>query len=372
MRLMIWNINRFTHNTLNRSMPYNQWYILETVYQQAVDIFVVVEVQSSQGLRGSLIQSGGKTGSLELLQILRDEDANPDWRLVPPLKLVQGIIGQTYTEGISVFYRNATLDFVGPYYWDNNQGIATAANAGTNYPASWNGALPGGNNRAGKVDFVYYNNPGAVLEFPETTHRRPFQTNFTERGGLQRNIKLFSVHLPPNQANAALALMRMSNIADIRNPGANDVVMVAGDINFNLANIGQTYLDDVRFFALVNYFVPVQFNLAAGPTRIDDVNNATLAGGPPGYGYLLPQYIDNIFVRYGTGLAAPAHNPTVINRVVGSGPYGIDMANTIPAILGMGGLNGAQKLALFQEEENYGHLARYTGVSDHLPLVIDF
>ena len=372
MRLMVWNINRFTHNSLNRNMPYNQWYILETVYQQAVDIFVVVEVQSSQGLRGSLIQSGGKTGSLELLGLLRDEDANPDWRLVPPLKLVQGIIGQNYTEGISVFYRNATLDFVGPYYWDNNQGIATAANAGTNYPASWNGALPGGNNRAGKVNFVRYDDANAVLEFPETTHRRPFQTNFTERGGLQRNIKLFSVHLPPNQANAALAMMRMSSIADIRNPGANDVVLVAGDFNFNLAQLTQNYLDTVRFFALVNYFAPVQFNLAAGPTRIEDTNNATIAGVAPGYGYLLQQYIDNIFARYGTGLVAPAHNPIVINRVVGSPPYGSDMLDSIASILGMGGLTAQEKLDLFREEQNYGHIARYAGVSDHLPLVIDF
>jgi hypothetical protein len=371
MRVMVWNINRFTDNSLNRNMPYNEAYITGTVFAQALDLFIIVEVQSSQGLRGAVIGGGGATGSLALLATLRNIAGNNNWCLVPPLKLVQGIIGQNYTEGISVFYNSAALTFTGPYFWDSNQGIATAANAGTPYPNPWNTTLPlPADNHAGKVDFVRYDN-NAVLEFPNATDRRPFQTNFTEVGGAARTIKLFSVHLPPDQARAADAMGQLALIADIRNVAANEIVLVAGDFNFNLAQLGQTHLNDVRFFSLVNQFLPVQFNLAAGPTRIEEINSATMAGGPPGYGYLLPQYLDNIFVRYGGGLPPP-HNPLVINRVVGTGPYGADMANTIPTILAMGGLNPAQQLALFRQPLNYGHIAHFGGVSDHLPLVMDF
>ncbi|MCB0713701.1 MAG: hypothetical protein KDD67_15345 [Ignavibacteriae bacterium] len=371
MRVMVWNINRFTGNTLARNIPYNEWHIIETVYGQALDIFIVVEVQSGQGLRGSLINGGGRTGSLELLAMLRDEAGAPDWRLVPPLRLVQGIIGQNYTEGISVFYNNTTLDFVGPYYWNANQGVATAINAGTPYPNAWNGALPGGNNRAGKVDFTHYQN-GNALEFPNANNRRPFYTEFVERGGAARTIKLLSAHLPPNQADGALGLNRISNITEIRNVGANEVVIVAGDFNFNLINIGQNHVNDVRAFSLFNLFLPVQFTPATGATRIADTNNATMAGVAPGYGYLLNEYLDNIFVRYGGGLAAPAHNPIVVNRVVGSGPnYPIDMARTIPQILADPNLDANGQLSLFREDYNYAHIARFSGVSDHLALVMD-
>lgn len=371
MRLMVWNINRFTGNSLNRNFPYNQWYVLETVYGQALDIFVVVEVQSSQGVRGSLIRGGGKTGSLELLEVLRAESGAPDWRLVPPLRLVQGVIGQTYTEGISVFYNNDTLNFTGPNYWNAKRGISTPNDIGTQYPNPWNAVLPNGNNRAGKVDFTHYYF-GSTVDFPNSNNRRPFYTEFVERGGEKRNIKLLSVHLPPNQADAALAMSRLIDIDELHNLGSKDVVIAAGDFNFNLIKFGQKYLDTARAEVLFKYFRPIQFTLTTGATRVEKISDATLAGAAPGYGYLLNDFLDNIFVRYGSGLTAPTHNELVVNRVVGSGPnYPVDMSISIPSLLNDVRINDTERLSIFQEEYNYGHIAHFGGVSDHLPLVMD-
>jgi hypothetical protein len=374
MRLMTWNINRFNQATFNRSI-WNADYIYTTALGQALDILIVIEVQTAHaGVRGQLITGNGQTGVMTLLNLLRASPGNPDWRLVPPARLSNVFAGDEYNEGIAVFYNNGTLNFTGPNYIDAH-GITTpnVLNAAAAYPLAWNGALPGGNNRAGRVDFQRYDDANTTLNFPTNQDRRPWYTTFTERGGALRNLKLFSVHLPPNTARASEATMNLSLCAELRNGiGANDVVIVAGDFNVNLVNLQvMNHVDFVRYsylYAAMNSGP----EFGAAETRIAGANAATLQGNAPGYGYLLNESLDNVYLRYGAGLAAPGHNATVVNRVIGTGvAYPIHMVNPIPAILAAPWL-AWQKLAVFQQFQNYGHLAVGTGgTSDHLPLVID-
>lgn len=371
MRLMTWNINRFNQASLDRSI-WNEDYIYDTATRQALDIFIVIEVQTAQaGARGQLITGNGRTGVLSILAELRTHD--PFWCLVPPVRLSPVFNGDEYNEGIAVFYNDYTLNFTGPNYIDAH-GITTpnVLNAAAAYPVAWNGALPVGNNRAGRLDFQHFQNHN-VLNFPANQDRRPWYVEFTERGGALRNLKLFAVHLPPDTTRATQACLSLATATELRNVGANDVMIVAGDFNVNLINFQTfTYLQRTDYQQL--YLAMGQAPEFGGArTRIEGVNAATPQGGAPRYGYLLNESLDNVFLRYGAGLAPPpAHNATVIDRVIGTGGYPVDMNNTIPQIQGMNHLNVAEQNALFRIRRNYGHLAVGTGgTSDHLPLVID-
>jgi hypothetical protein len=380
MRLMSWNINRFTNGTLHRGPNnLNMWYVTETINRAEPDIFVLIEVQSGKSAMGSLITVGGKDGVLELLTILRNFNVpgQIDWMLVPPLKLVDSTIDQNYTEGIAVFYNNATLDFQGPYYWDSVQQKGVSFHINTPYTDAWAAVLPPGNNRAGKYEFA--NSWNQTLGFPAPGNRPPFYTLFHERGGMQRNIKLFSVHFPPHRGPAAEALYKLSTVAELGQLGANDVFVATGDFNFDprpqpkdTTNTSQYYRYAVNgLFGDQTYRLGQPF-FAQG-TRVQDTEDSTP------FNYLLDECLDNIFARYGSlGIIPPYHNAAVINGVAGTpAPYitETEMQYSVGEILGMHSpiptFDPLFQLAVFRAHENYGHLARYEGVSDHLPVIAE-
>src|SRR5690606_27901521 len=143
LKLLVWNIQNFTLNKINPAIgdqavvslpgtapliqvPYNNLrdnYIVSNVTSSDPDIFVLIEVISGKGTKGSLVSGKGAQGLLQVLKRLRA--TSDQWCLVPALKLVNKINiteidgegdsednallallneGQ-YTEGIGVFYR---------------------------------------------------------------------------------------------------------------------------------------------------------------------------------------------------------------------------------------------------------------------------
>jgi endonuclease/exonuclease/phosphatase family protein len=374
--VMSWNIDKFNQSTLDRT-DYNGDHILDVFTSSPLDIVVIIEVQSDQGTGGTLIGGSGRTGLLTLLADLRAEDQYSGWQLVPPPRLNDNILGPAHTEGIGVFYRSATLTFTGPYYYQGPAHVATAAGPGQAYAGLWANALPPGNLWAPQVAFYAYG--GALLNFPNAGNRPPMLTTFTVNG-TTRTIRLLSFHLPPNQATAALALPQLTAIRELfANLGANDVVVAAGDLNYDPARVttasAAMYYNGTR--ATFRDFRG--FTAANGVTRIVDTayaSPALVGGGLRDYqrvrnpnGTRTVNHLDNAFVRYGTQpVAAPAFNPQVVDMVAGTGDWRTSMSQTIAAIQGQ---QLYDPVALFRQENNYGHIARWQGVSDHLPIVID-
>jgi hypothetical protein len=430
MKLMVWNIQFFTISKVfnnsgpeqadlqraekifkERGMPENQFkeriqkfhqsrlvlnktqsrlnnhYILDHIHRGSPDIFVLIENRSSQGRLGSLIDGNGAAGALFILQYLRE--INASWCLVPPLRTVnRDPLGNgTYTEGMSVYYRADRLNFIGPYVWPAaaptqgpkvavpNTGVATA-----DYPIPWRNCLPANNHYAGQ--FQFFDGNGTEILFENANHRRPFLTRFREQGGQQRTINLLAVHNAPNNASARTATSRMGNIREINNPGNNEVSVIAGDFNINIyGNI----MDRAFFNSFLHlYGFRQHFGTDQGPTTIRSVNQATLVGQAPGYGYLKREGLDNIFTKYGQNTFRPQnHNPLVLNRVVGVNGYPPHMENSIEEmakiVRNMSEPPNNQPLAgdnpklleIFRHMYNYGHIGNYPGVSDHMALVMD-
>lgn len=371
IRVMSWNINRFTDATLNRQ-DYNEWYILEAITAQQHDIVVLIEVQSSNGLFGTRIGGNGATGVQTLLASLRAEDAASDWRLVPPVRLNSGLLGAAYTEGIAVYYRNASVTFTGPYF--NGAHGAVPGGPGVAYADGWANALPAGNVFAPRI--VWNRN------FPDAGTRPPMLTTFTEPAAAGRTIRLMSMHLPPNNNKAAEALTQVAAIPELLGGLANpDVAVAIGDVNYDSTKaasaMSQHRVDLFKGSYNFRGFVP-----GNGVTRVADIAQGGIgaaAGGLLQYqlsraqnGHQAASYLDNAYIRWGGGPPpGAAVNPVVVDMVAGTGVYATTMALTIANITARAALYHYDADELFQEDQNYGHVARYTGVSDHLPIVVD-
>lgn len=373
IRVMSWNINRFNDATLTRQ-DYNEWYLLEAITAQQHDIVVLIEVQSTGGNLGTLIGGNGATGLLSFLASLQAEDAAGDWRLIPPPRLNDNTLGQVYTEGIAVLYRNQTLDFTGPNFY-NGAGVAVGAGPGVAYGGVWANALPGGNQHAPRINWVYGN--GTPINFPDAGNRPPMLTTFIERGN-GRTVRLLSVHLPPNAARAARALPMVNAIPQfLGGLLAPDVAIAIGDFNYDPAK-NTTVIAQVQYGYFTGPYHFRGFVAANGVTRIEDTAHAGTALSVNGLrryqqvrtqqGRLTVNHLDNAYIRWGAGAAPGAVNPTVVDMVAGTGVYAGTMALSIAAITGQVHYNADD---LFREGQNYGHVARYQGVSDHLPIVVD-
>jgi hypothetical protein len=386
-KLMMWNIQFFTDtkiadesgtdfnqrlNTAHRC-TLNLDYILTTA--QSADIFVVMEVQSSRGELGTLIGGGGATGVLLLLEYLR---AHSDkWCLVPPPRLV-GLTEtgdkNNYTEGIAVFFRSDKLDFEGPYCWpkaDRKDGFAKrGVPSGSDprgiwgpYPDRWAKALPPNNYFA--AQYQYFPNTQAYpdeLLFLDSNKRRPLYTQFVEKGGGQRVIKILSAH-PSPKIDTKEAVSRLMSVPGVQPTGTPQVVVIGGDINLDVFDTNNNTI----FWAFDLYDVKYvrQFGPNQGGTRILPAQSKGVNGTPTTY--RRQQGLDNMFTRY-DGLMPPASsNALVIDRVTGVAGYPRDMLESIADIV-----KYPQDVnARFQQAENYGHIAHVPGVSDHLPIVID-
>jgi hypothetical protein len=278
----MWNVQGFTNNKidvaagevvrfqdingfeLNATIGVNalrMTYMLDNVAQFDPDIFVVIEVISPQGPRGSLLpaESPGGAGCLFLLNVLRHQQS-PNWRLVPPQRLVDKIQVQeyepgreeivrdgAYTEAIAVYFRADRLSFEGPYIWPKvataNPKVAVPPAIGVEsepYPEPWNGALNGGvtnNQHAGQANYVvpwHAPAPDQPLGFPTISSRSPFTTQFRELGGRKRVLTLASVHFPPQAETAVFAYTNtMGYFKNVHLRSAEEIIVIAGDFNIS-------------------------------------------------------------------------------------------------------------------------------------------
>jgi hypothetical protein len=375
-RILYWNIQQFGINKMQKEartsghkrkrMPDGSYaidtnavkrlgVIMSTLGQNTPDILVVVETSTGQGAPGTLISAGGAQGATFLLGELR-RTLGATWMLVPPLRLGVGGV----QEGISVFYNSANLNFTGPWGWNGDLNPSQAMGGGfvpVNYgAAAWLNCLPAGStpnvagviNRntpyrrlAGQWEFLLPpvgTAAGVPIQFPGPNNRTPFLTTFWDPAA-NRTIKLVAYHAPPQSGAAANGTNRIADIQEITTDlQANEVAVVVGDFNVNLIN---PYYSGIAYGRLTA--APLNFQRALNPVAntwpekgyIGTMLKPRKQGAPantngyPGYGYMSNDgnydSVDNILVKYGTGLAAPANNNfTIVNRVTGA-PYNMDI-----------------------------------------------
>lgn len=434
-RVLYWNVQNFGINKLNqlgkkRDINGNKLPTPESGYRTSVmrsvltnnppDIFVLVETQTGNRAAGTLIsQSGGANGAKFLLDKIRNWLA-PTWMLVPPLVLGTGGV----TEGISVYYNSANLNFTGPWGWLGGNNPAGPPGNLVNYPNFWynaggwkslpTGNTPGGGNNinantpyrqlAGKWKFT--DNNAAQIDFPNNWNRTPFLTTFWDPNN-NRTIKLLSFHASPKKGQAANGTNNLSDIPEMVNLGMNEVGVIVGDFNVNLYN---TYYEPIAYNNLINvagytrHLNPTNNNQFPDKgyvsTMLKSVKNARPwnTNGYPGYGYTITDSytsVDNILTKYGGGVNN-ATNFTIVNPVATS-PYNL-VVNALPqghyvyptAMQNTGGgrdpdtlplppngpgggggvspVGGAGALKTFQGWASY---RRVRSTSDHLPLIID-
>jgi hypothetical protein len=371
MRLMLWNIQTFAKkkilNTtgktypeqiLNYGLSQNRVrYLARTVGSVNPDVIVVLEVRSGSGKLGSLASAGGATASAWLLDLLRT--GGEPWFLVPPLKLVDAKLDQKpHTEAISMYFRGDKLDFIGPLGWPKNtpqDGIKIPINPGGvlgPYDEPFNKALPEGNYFAGLPTFP--TNEGELL-FPGESNRRPFLCRFKEKAGFKRTLTIAASHpspgVLPKTSSARL-------IGWVPKPAAGEVQVFPGDFNVNQLNGDVFYLEMEML-----YGVKSNFPATAGPTSLLEVKDAKVTK------YLSDYSIDNILTRYGTGTAPPNPNNAYIVNLVSGVPD--VFASAMEIKLNQYGIYGELADEFFRLSNNYGKIAHYTGVSDHMALMLD-
>jgi hypothetical protein len=400
--LLIWNIQNFTSRRITpgeagyeamldingqhiRTIDYNllrQNYILNNIAAAAAHIVVVIETISGQGVKGSLIETGGSSGCRSLLGLIRQTTNNANWYLVPPLKLVDKLQVQqmkaederedilmiakdgAYTEGVSVFYDSNHVTFIGPYVWPNSTNpntfpnndprkIAVTPGVPTEaYPAPWTNVLPAGNHYAGM--FEYFDGNGSELWFDGIDSRRPFFTKFTENG-TGRIISLVSVHLPPKGPSAGVALTKVAGFFRFRYPIAqNEAIFIVGDYNVDyLAEEGVNYLRDLD----AQYgFVPI---FTRAQTRSPSLYKRR--GYATAEEYFSPKGLDNLAARYGSRAAANQVQFRFLDRVSPPGALMYFPLSEIKKIQ-----NQDQQNTCFRLPQNFGFLGPVPGTSDHL------
>lgn len=394
-KLLVWNIQNFTINKINywdsniglnsrtvTNLPQLKLhYILNNVTLTDPDIFVVIEVISGKGSKGSLVSGKGAQGLLFLLKCLRA--LNNQWCLVPSLKLVdkvnvteiiqdrgddeeeslkQLINEGQYTEGIGVFYRQDRLTFQGPYVWpntpNNSDKRAVPASGATPgpYPDEWQNCLPNGNYFAGQFEFFYPNK--SPIEFPATTSRVPFLTRFVEINDPKRLITLAAVHLPPNTTGASPALSRLAGCFLDNGITDNEVQIIAGDYNLNF---GEYYNTDRTHLQGLYGFEPA-FVYGDSPTMLTRIKTATPIAYQPSL------ILDNIAVKFGMQANKSNNKKAIINRV---------FDKDIPTLMEIS-LDKILQLPHDKQDEtfrlplNYGRLGPVPGTSDHLAVFVQF
>lgn len=263
--------------------------------------------------------------------------------------------------------------------------------------------------------------PNNRIWFPYIDNRGPFLTRFTDLtpGGNNRTINLFAIHTSP--ATSVPAVNNLALVQEIQNVNAGEAAVIVGDFNvdtFNmnvngaytaLENLGYEMAIDSRFNNAVTVARRPYCLTHFLPTALaTPFNNTGVATDPqhniyPRYGYMgsmggmnfqVPTNsgaIDNVFTRYGGGVAGgPAQNITIANTVmgkpynvvpappgvtaelVGGLPYAATLANPIPpptaAPPAPGGINPPLDTINFPAWGNFG---KVHSTSDHLALIID-
>jgi hypothetical protein len=428
-RIVYWNIEKFALNKIadpsNRRKSHSSiskalasWtrlnYITDhinfptAVGLARIDILVVVEVTTAVDGVGRLVHGAGSAGALELLQEIRNETANFNWMLVPPLQTGG-------REAVAVYFNSANLDFTGPWRWPGGTGPSfdpAAANVATpGYAPPYAGSLPAAQQHlAARADGFTYGAHAALAGNLNFVPRTPYMVTFTERAPGGRDLTLFAIHSPADQTAPAF-LRRLADSAEIvDNLGANEVRVIVGDFNVNLLNtVALNYTRNTAYDPLtvnggymlgidrpVGVFpAPINGYLGYFATHLRDVDKAsywstaTANEFRPGYGFIGSSRIgnfyaiDNIFARYGP-MGAIA-NVTVVNGVAGS-PYNVGALLPAPpggfygmpiVMASVGEFSPAPptapphslaRVAAFRAWYNYGYIR---STSDHMAIVAD-
>lgn len=448
-RILYWNVQDFSINKINdprfgihphtvltraQASADRRWLIHQVIAAANPDIITIVELESGWTAVGNLATGNAPNVALTLLADL--QGINPNWCLVPPLRTGP-------SEGVLVYFRQDRLAFCGPYQWSGGAGPSQAAPMapaayGDGYAAALPaGPVPAGAPNAGMAQNMlaarvsdYTNSlaspvPGGALTFDG---RQPYCTQFAEitpGGAYVRTITLFSIHAGASYIYAVGYLDDLVTCAEVVDAiGANEVRVVVGDFNLNL--MSNTPPRPIRAEYAAMTAAPGNYTLGitpAGPSPAPPAGNPPPAGEMydayyathikgwynasywstggqtqyyPGYGtigadLLTNLYaIDNIFYRYGGGLAPPpAHDVTILNPITGTPYHNLDalypappvqplppmgptaMASTMANML----FNPAPLTAApyhvatvgqFRNWINYGHIR---STSDHLPIV---
>ncbi|TGL49315.1 hypothetical protein EHQ61_12720 [Leptospira wolffii] len=299
-RIMYWNVSDFGNNRFfsasnqrDRSAPRPLTHqqtaaarlgiLTNAILALNPDIFVLLECRFGNGVGAAAEGSAATDNSAATLLLWLRANVDPNFQLVPPIKLGTG----ARPECVAVFYKGVIAAaaapvpalnrfFAGPYYWPGGavgpaQNLPPAAGgAAPAYAAPWNLSLP---NRqidaaspilagvwedqlAGKFEYLgavppLAVAPAALLTFPNAGDRPPLQTDFIEMmppaapGGAVRFrvISLFSYHAPsaqngpggPANADSVLGTASVANIQELQNLPANfDAAVLVGDFNVSL------------------------------------------------------------------------------------------------------------------------------------------
>lgn len=330
------------------------------------DIFVVVEVNLGRNGfsgRGRIATPRAGFAARLLLDNIRVMTGNNNWMLVPPLQTGPD-------EAVAVYYDSTNYVFAGPWIWPGGQGPSQDP-AQVPDPAAqmqpyqdYVGTLPGrtvpvGLPNAGRAEarLAAANVDGHPVPYAPN-RRTPYRVSFGELAGgaVQRTLSLFVVHGPAGNREATAYLTGLAALGEITAPNAaNEVRLILGDFNLNLlANGAGVPPAIVQTGAYANLTgIGYQLGIAVQPpgqqapnppagtsyrgyfaTHLRPLNRATYwyignsADFYPAYGYTGSTAsatndfsLDNVLVRFGGGLAAPAlTHVTVLNGVVGT-PY---------------------------------------------------
>lgn len=428
-RMIFWNVQKFNYDKFysrkrkRKRDEEEEWgadvglkyrdVLIPTITAHNPDFIVLAEIHPGNAQAGQLVDD---RGTMNLLKDLR-MGVHPTWALVPPI--VSG--NNRKAEGIAVFFRRSqTMFFTGPWRW-TGQGTASGGKAALyqspyhtafSSPPEFRTVPVGALHNAGEVERqlagqTEYTVAGASATFGAAGNRTPFRTTFYDSTS-RRNYSILGFHAPPGQgdgtvpvtnAPSTLGTAEVARLTEVTNPGANEVVVVAGDFNvslFDQAAIGVAYQPflNAGYTRMINATPLPTTYPAKGylSTHLKDIKRATVdcSRGGPALGYLSDREgrgawdsIDNAFVCNST---AAQTNATIANIVYGTPykpspqgmpaghyPYRSQLNN--PEVLNNG--DGwdpnddvyYDMVNTFQDSENY---QRVYNVSDHLPLVFDF
>ncbi|MGO4291854.1 endonuclease/exonuclease/phosphatase family protein [Chitinophaga sp. RAB17] len=385
-KLLVWNLQGFTINKM--SPQADDWvslgtgakrvkyqysaqkvkYILSNVGKYKPDIFAVIEVISGQGPRGSLINTNGELGCIELLKQLKVKDKN--WYLIPPLRLVnkvqvdekdgyaQLVSEKSYTEGIAIFFRGDKLDFVGPYIWPltdpkniNPDTVAQPIGPAGPYPGDWQKGLPPNNYFAGQYKFL--GKDLKEIQFPSISSRCPFLVQFREQKKQKRLITLITLHFPPNNTSTEAFAKLTSYIKEYK-MAKDEIMLVAGDFNIKKSYLyGQGFVKDAGLVAMFT-----------DKTSIGTTMNMSAKEATPTL-YLKPgELLDNVLFRPGSKELIPliTLDAQIADRV------DEDSLLTTPMKEIMDIDDEDEQDEVFRHPLNFGYLGPSPGTSDHLAL----
>lgn len=365
--------------------------ILTTIKAASPDVFVLIEVMSSNVGRYKLLNA---LGVVKLLHLLRGLSGS--YCMVPPVR-----IGGTNDdfEGIAVYYKSDMLEFQGPWVWTDTGPQSPSANPkAADYPSPYSIALPSASaQKAAQVKFLSAadeeldfgpsaNNPGRAL------WRTPVLTQFKEIAAPQRTLNILAVHnqwlkIREDRYENTRGIDRLSEIHEMTTDihDAGNVGIIIGDFNANGAS-------DKLFEKLHNQHYMQLLKKEFIQTYIKkNVVNASLVGAFPTYSYCGTGHgnadgaLDNALVKN----AATEPKAYVINRFTGSDltaagapkfGYGASflkrgsLVSSIPQSSIDDAINNTKdltKTSAGSKKEIVNTLKAILSVSDHFPILIE-